>query len=146
MSFALVCTVEIVNRSITVDEGNPAVVCVEKSGAQTLESFTVVINPSVFSPPEAACKFIFKETQCSYTYFLYVANSDYDQNSKDVLFNPGDDIKCVEIDTLQDTVLETIERFLAVLILPADTVNLGVTPGDRTETPISIVDDDGNPL
>jgi len=58
MSFALVCTVEIVNTSITVGEGNPAVVCVEKSGPQTQESFTVVINPSIFSPPEATRKFI----------------------------------------------------------------------------------------
>lgn len=30
-----------------------------------------------------------------------------------------------------------------MLILPAETLGLGVTPGDRTETPISIVDDDG---
>ena len=35
---------------------------------------------------------------------------------------------------------------MAVLILPADTLELGVTPGDRTETPISIVDDDGKLL
>ena len=49
----------------------------------------------------------------------------------------------MEIDTLPDTVLENTERFLAELILPADTVELGVTPGDRIETPISIIDNDG---
>ena len=74
------------------------------------------------------------------------ANVDYDQNSKDVVFNPGDQIKCVEIDTLEDSTLEVVERFLAVLIVPADTLDLGVTPGDRTETPISIIDEDGKLL
>jgi len=44
---------------------------------------------------------------------------------------------------LPDTILENVERFLAILILPADTTDLGVTPGDRTQTTISIRDDDG---
>lgn len=57
LSLILVCTVEIVNSSITVLEGVSAKVCVEKSCAQTLESFSVVINPSVFNPREAIRKF-----------------------------------------------------------------------------------------
>ena len=76
-------------------------------------------------------------------YITFAANVDYDQSSKEVVFNPNDVIKCVEIDTTQDTILENVERFRAVLILPAETTNLGVTPGDRTQTPISIQDDDG---
>lgn len=123
-------------------EGNPAIVCVEKSG-EVGEAFSVIINPSVFSPIEATREFFFiYEKQYHHTHIL-TANVDYDQDSQEIIFNPGDVIKCVEIDTLPDTVLENTERFLAELILPADTVELGVTPGDRTETPISIIDNDG---
>ena len=56
--FVTVTTVEIVNSSITVGEGNSARVCVEKSG-QVAEAFSVIINPSVFSPPEATREFFF---------------------------------------------------------------------------------------
>lgn len=129
------------NSSITVGEGNSARVCVEKSG-QAVEAFTVIINPSVFSPPEATCEFFLIMTPVHYANFS-LANVDYDPESKEIIFNPGDVIKCVEIDTLQDTILENTERFLAELILAADTIDLGVTTGDRTETPISIVDNDG---
>jgi len=50
--------VEIVNSSITVEEGDSARVCMMKSGSADVP-FTVIINPSVFNPPEAACKFLF---------------------------------------------------------------------------------------
>jgi len=57
-------------------------------------------------------------------------------------FNPTDNIKCIEIDTNPDTILENTERFIATLTLPPTTVNLGVTSGERTQAPVSIIDDD----
>lgn len=61
MSSIIVVTVEIVNSSITVVEGDSAKICVEKSG-QTLVPFTVIINPRVFNPTEATREFYSKTT------------------------------------------------------------------------------------
>ena len=57
-------------------------------------------------------------------------------------FNPTDVIQCTEIDTSPDTILENTERFIAILTLPPTTINTGVTRGDRTQAPVSILDDD----
>lgn len=104
----------------------------------------VLSSTQAFSVPlkQLVSSLICKTTTLAILIF-FTANVDYDQESKEIIFNLGDVIRCVEIDTLPDTVLENTERFIAQLILPADTVDLGVTPGDRTETTISIIDNDG---
>lgn len=109
-----------------------------------LRKLSVLSSTQVFSVPlkQLVSSLLCKTTTLAILIF-FTANVDYDQESQEIIFNPGDVIRCVEIDTLPDTVLENTERFIAQLILPADTVDLGVTPGDRTETTISIIDNDG---
>lgn len=109
-----------------------------------LWKLSVLSSTQAFSVPlkQLVSSSLCKTTTLAILIF-FTANVDYDQESKEIIFNPGDVIRCVEIDALPDTVLENTERFIAQLILPADTVDLGVTPGDRTETTISIIDNDG---